>query len=232
MKVAVLNYSGNVGKTTIAKHLLLPRMGVCEWVPVESINSGGDDLLNYRGREFKEVLQQVMTMENAVVDIGSSNIEQVFDQLRKLEDAHEDFDYFVIPTVAAEKQQADTLKIVMDMLSMDVDSSRIKLVFNQVPDDAHFQRTFGRLVAELRSMDVDASHAAVIHDSDLFTMIEPGQSIAQLVCADRNIKAEIAAEIDPAKKKELAAELIASRLAKGVQREMDAVFSALFPDYK
>lgn len=26
MKVAVINFSGNVGKTTIARHLLLPRM--------------------------------------------------------------------------------------------------------------------------------------------------------------------------------------------------------------
>ena len=38
MKVAILNYTGTVGKTTIAAHLLSPRMGDAPIFAVETIN--------------------------------------------------------------------------------------------------------------------------------------------------------------------------------------------------
>ena len=39
MKIAVINFSGNVGKTTIARHLLLPRIDGAELFSVESLNA-------------------------------------------------------------------------------------------------------------------------------------------------------------------------------------------------
>lgn len=39
MKLAVINFSGNVGKTTVARHLLAPRIPGCQVVAVESINA-------------------------------------------------------------------------------------------------------------------------------------------------------------------------------------------------
>ncbi len=39
MKVAVINFSGNVGKTTIAGHLLVPRIDGAELIAVETINA-------------------------------------------------------------------------------------------------------------------------------------------------------------------------------------------------
>ncbi|WP_156516866.1 StbB family protein [Delftia sp. GW456-R20] len=229
MKIAVLNYSGNVGKTTIAKHLLLPRMGNCPWLPVESINEGGDAKINFRGREIKEVLIELMLLDRAVVDIGSSNIEQAFEQLKKQGDAHEDFDYFVIPTVPTDKQQADTLKIVRDMLAMDVDPSKIKIVFNQVPDDLNAERTFGELITTLGKVGVCVSLDATIHETEVFAMLEKDQTIESAICSDRNLKAEILATKDADEKRALGTLLIASRLAKGVQKEMDMVFNSLFP---
>ena len=38
MKIAVVNYTGTVGKTTVATHLLAPRMGNALVIAVESIN--------------------------------------------------------------------------------------------------------------------------------------------------------------------------------------------------
>ena len=40
MKIAVLNYSGNVGKTTVARHLLLPRVLGAQLVSIERYLSG------------------------------------------------------------------------------------------------------------------------------------------------------------------------------------------------
>ena len=82
MKVAVINFSGDVGKTTVARHLLLPRITGAEIIAVES----------------------------AVVDIGASNVEELLALMQRYRGSHEDFDCFVVPTVAALKQQQDTIR--------------------------------------------------------------------------------------------------------------------------
>ncbi len=50
MKIAVMNFSGNVGKSTIAQHLLLPRMADAELITVESINSDDSGQEPMRGK--------------------------------------------------------------------------------------------------------------------------------------------------------------------------------------
>jgi hypothetical protein len=52
MKIAVINFSGNVGKTTVARHLLLPRMAGAEIIAVESINADDGQGQALRGRQL------------------------------------------------------------------------------------------------------------------------------------------------------------------------------------
>lgn len=40
MKIALLNFSGNVGKTTIATSLLMPRLPNTPYLAIETINDG------------------------------------------------------------------------------------------------------------------------------------------------------------------------------------------------
>ena len=65
MKVAVINFSGNVGKTTVAAHLLKPRMRDATIFSVESLNldasADGIAVEKMRGRKFGfDVRQQVV----------------------------------------------------------------------------------------------------------------------------------------------------------------------------
>ena len=79
MKVAVLNFSGNVGKTTVSAHLLKPRMPNASVFSVESINSGADsiglEIEKVRGAEYGDLINSIMTIDSAIVDIGASNVE-------------------------------------------------------------------------------------------------------------------------------------------------------------
>ena len=75
MKVAVINFSGNVGKSTVARHLLAPRLNNAEVIPVESINSDGTDETAIRGKQFGELQEYLQTLDDAVIDIGASNVE-------------------------------------------------------------------------------------------------------------------------------------------------------------
>ena len=77
MKVAVINFSGNVGKTTIARHLLAPRIPDADFIAVESINADEGQERPVRGNQFGELQEYLQTVDNAVVDIGASNVEDL-----------------------------------------------------------------------------------------------------------------------------------------------------------
>jgi hypothetical protein len=77
MKIAVINFSGNVGKTTIANYLLAPRMNA-KLFTVETINydeSFDDSGLRFKGKSFIDLQEELLYHDSAIVDIGSSNVE-------------------------------------------------------------------------------------------------------------------------------------------------------------
>jgi hypothetical protein len=59
MKLAVINFSGNVGKTTIARHLLQPRIPGAEYIAVETLNAGADDAPKLSGSQFGTLQEEV-----------------------------------------------------------------------------------------------------------------------------------------------------------------------------
>ena len=82
MKIAVINFSGNVGKTTVARHLLLPRIQGAELISVESVNADEGKTTALRGGQFAELQEYLQTVSSVVVDIGASNVEELMAQMR------------------------------------------------------------------------------------------------------------------------------------------------------
>jgi len=145
MKIAVMNFSGNVGKSTIARHLLAPRIPGAEVIAIETINSDGTDEDALKGKQFGELQDAMQLMDAAVVDIGASNVEDVVALMRQYRRSHEDFDYFVVPTVPEKKQQRDTISTVNALAELGVPAKRIRLVFNQVEPGDDPARVFSAL---------------------------------------------------------------------------------------
>ena len=73
-KIAVVNFSGNVGKSTLARHLLAPMMGDCAVVSVESINADAASDTLITGSEFGQLTEDMLAREKVIVYVGSSNI--------------------------------------------------------------------------------------------------------------------------------------------------------------
>lgn len=106
MNIALMNFSGNVGKSTIARHLLSPRMNNARIYAVESINSDETDQSDaLRGSQFGALIDAlaVAPEDDAVIDVGASNIEDFISRMRQYRNSHEDFDYIVVPSVARKK---------------------------------------------------------------------------------------------------------------------------------
>ena len=107
MKLAVINFSGNVGKTTVARHLLAPLIAGAEVVSVESMNADDTGAAPARS-PVRRASRVPADRRDVVVDVGASNVEDLLALMRRYHDSHEDFDGFVVPTVPALKQQQDT----------------------------------------------------------------------------------------------------------------------------
>lgn len=229
MKVAVINFSGNVGKTTIARHLLAPRMPRAEIVSVESANADEQEANALRGKDFAHLQQYMLASEDLIVDIGASNVEDLLTLMRKFQGSHEDFDCFVIPTVPDLKQQKDTANTASALVALGVSPANIKIVLNRVQYGDLPDKQFTALLDFLMVKPVATlNQAAHLTENELYQRVKhDGRSISDLASDATDYKALIAGCSDQTEKLAWADKLAVKRLACGVLPELDACYAAL-----
>ena len=229
MKVAVINFSGNVGKTTVARHLLLPRIGGAELIAVESLNADEGQAQALRGRQFGELQEYLQTVDSAVVDIGASNVEELLGLMQRYRSSHEDFDCFVVPTVPPLKQQQDTIATLVELARLGVPASRLKLVFNMTEAGLAVEHSFFLVLAFIAEQPLAvANPACCLSSNEIYARIRgTGSDLAALARDDTDYKALIVKAQGSAEKLTLAQKLATRRLASGVVPELDACFAAL-----
>lgn len=229
MNLAVINFSGNVGKTTIARHLLAPRIPRCEVIAVESINADDAQGKTVRGRQFAELQEFLQTPANVVVDIGASNVEEMLMLMRRYRGSHLDFDGYIVPTVPARKQQQDTAATLAELARIGVPANRVRLVFNQVAEDEPVERVFETLLAYcVASGNVVPRLAACLHYNEVYARVRgTDQSLKALAADATDYKQRIAQADSTNDKVALAQQLATQRLARGILPELDACFDAL-----
>ncbi|CAG1012111.1 hypothetical protein BURK2_04440 [Burkholderiales bacterium] len=229
MKLAVINFSGNVGKTTVSRHLLAPRIPGCQLIAVESINADDGQPVTIRGRQFAQLHEFLQSVDNVVIDIGASNVEELLKLMRRYRDSQEDFDGFIVPTVPARKQQQDTAATLAELARIGVPPTRLRVVFNQVDDDSPIDRAFDTLLAYCASSGVAQPRtAAFISYNEVYALVRgTGQSLAELAADRTDYKGAIAKASSQSDKLALAQRLATQRLARGVIPELDACFAAL-----
>ena len=229
MKVAVINFSGNVGKTTVARHLLAPRIAGARVIAIESINADDGQTDALRGRQFAELQEYLQTVDDVVVDIGASNVEDLLSLMRKYRGSHEDFDYFVIPTVPALKQQQDTVATLAELIRIGIPASKLRVVFNQVEDDAQIPQTFDILLDFIEQHPpAQANTLCRLGANEIYERVKgAGASLGELARDPTDYKGLIAQAPGTAEKVALAQKLATRRLALGVVPELDECFLAL-----
>ena len=229
MKIAVINFSGNVGKSTIARHLLLPRVVGADLISVESLNASESQAQTIRGTQFAHLQEYLQTVDSAVVDIGASNVEQLLELMRQYRGSHEDFDVFVVPTVPALKQQQDTIATLVELSGIGVPAPKVRLLFNMVDDREEPEQSFRPLLSFLATQPIAHSDLACrLSENEIYARLNiTGMDIAELVRDETDYKALIAKAGTSAEKILLAHKLATRRLAHGVLPELDACFAAL-----
>ncbi len=226
MKIAVLNFSGNVGKSTLARHLLSPRMPNAGLIAVETINADSASDNRIRGADFGKLQRDLQLENDAIVDVGASNVEQFMALMRQYHESHEDFDLYLVPTVPVPKQQRDTTECIVELAELGVPAHKIFVVFNLVEPGLDVEATFEPIFNFVDAMHLCmADPQAVIYKNDVFGLIRnSGDSLSDVVNDTTDFKSAIKNATDPAEKLALAEKLSVRRLAVGVNQNLDAVF--------
>lgn len=231
MKIAIINLSGNVGKSTIAKHLLGPRMPEASVFSVESINAdegGADDTVT--GKQFGQLQETILTLDDAIVDIGSSNVEDFVRLMARYHGSHEDFDIYLIPVVGSGKEMRDTIRTIQLLRTMGVEAGKLKVVFNRLEPGEDIEDVFGALFAFADSdKKLKLNPAAAIEFSPIYQRLQgTGTTIDAVVADETDWKAKL--KLAPAgsdDKHEAAAMISRRREAITAKGNLDAVFAAI-----
>jgi hypothetical protein len=227
MKFVVTNFSGNVGKSTISKHILFRLLPACELFSVESINDDDSDKESIRGRRFGELMDWVQVHEHVVVDVGSSNVEDFILRMSQYKGSHQDFDLFIVPTVPSNKQQIDTISTVNALSSMGIPSEKIRIIFNRVDSIADLRKTFNKVFSSYElNPNFTIEPFIAIQENEIYGLLQ-GRSLQEIL----EDPTDFAQKIKEAKSKEEKLEWSkrrgVQRLALGVKEELSHAFSLL-----
>ena len=234
-KVLVISYSGNVGKTTIAKELLAPRMEA----PVLSVGTVGEDASSgasgdgnqFTAAEFGDLYNRVLTLDTAIVDVAGSSIDEFLALMGQFHRAHELFGCCLIPVASGAKPQREALRTIDALTKMSVPSARICVLFNKVDavEGDDFDLIFAQHKAEL---NFSICQRAVIFESDVFEVLRPFElSVAQMA-VDTADYTQMRHEAYAANNDVVASVSlwmsVAQRLAAPMKLQLDQVYKELF----
>ena len=233
MRIAVLNYSGNIGKTTIAAHMLSTRIPGARFFAVESINEAADtlgvDIEKLKGERFGELFRELLLSHAAIVDIGASNVEAFLGQMTRYAGSELEFDLFIVPVTGDTKVQKETVNTILALQAAGVGADRIQVVFNRVESDVveEFPIVFGFHEVN-QGFGLDAR--AAIPDNEVYDLLAERRMTLEAVASDKNdyramLRDPKAKDAD--KRAEWADLHTMKALAVGANSQLDLAFAAV-----
>ena len=201
MKICVLNLSGNVGKSTLAVHLLAAYSPGARILSVESVNASaandmaGLDVEELGASRFKEIFRELMQSEEIIVDVGASNVAAFMTEMKRFKSAVGEFDWVLVPTVPAVKQQLDTIATIDWLHDLGLDARKVRVVFNQYASDTQdpveivYSQVLGYAAADGKGKAVYEPHAVVDHNEAYELAKDCGQVVRELAGSTTDWKA-------------------------------------------
>lgn len=135
-KIAVINLSGNVGKTTLATNWLKAYRPEAQYISIELHNASVANEIEsvkaeeFASSEFRDIFRRLMSLDDVIIDVGASNVVEFMNQLSRYKSSVGELDLIIVPTVPAEKQQTDTISTIEWLSKLGFPAEKIRVVFN------------------------------------------------------------------------------------------------------
>lgn len=233
MKVAVLNFSGNVGKTTVSAHLLKPRMPNASVFSVESINSGADsiglEIEKVRGAEYGDLINSIMTIESAIVDIGASNVESFLKKMNQYNGSHEEFDFFLVPVTKENKVLQDTINTLEYLRTIGVSKEKVKIIFNKIDTDDNIEHDFAPIFGYVKhTKSCTANIKSAIKANEVYELLKKvNKSMGDINSDTTDYRAKLKT-VSSEEKNQCLDMIAVKRLAVSANENLDTVYASIF----
>lgn len=228
IKLAIVNNSGNVGKSTIGKALLKPRLAGSEIIKVETINSDGTNDEKLSAKEFDEIIKRIDDVDCTIIDVGSSNIEQFLVQMNEYQGSHDLIDYFIVPVVKETKQQEDSIQTIQNLMAMGVEKDRFKVVFNQADKDTQIEKQYSIFLADKTCKQIVGKTPVVVYHNNIFNILtKMGMKYDDIYNDERDFRTLIRAAGTKEEREELSNLRTAKMLMNGFHSDLDLAFGNL-----
>ncbi|MCF6451293.1 transcriptional regulator [Vibrio sp. MMG022] len=227
LNIAVINNSGNVGKSTICDILLKPRLEGAQVVKVETINSDGTNDEKISAEQFEDVLNKMDEHDCSIIDVGSSNIENFLLKMQEFKSSHEDIDYFVVPVTPSNKQQVDSATTIQNLMTLGIEPERVKVVFNMANKKLAVSKEYAEFLGGIPS-GISLSEYPVVFESTVFDLLAKiDRPFLDVLNDKRDYRSLIRQSESKEERSILSFERSAHRLVNGFNDELDQAFSAL-----
>lgn len=235
MKVVTINYTGTVGKTTLAANFLSPRMSGAPIYAVESINETAEtlglDVEKLRGNKFRELFKKLMLEDHAIIDVGASNVEDFMANLEGFDEAHEEIDFYMVPVTSGTKEQKETMTLISSLSAIGVPPEKIRVIFNRVERDvrAEFPIIFAYYDT---SKSFWINERCAVFETELFDALSVNRTSMQALMEDETDYKQLLKnkEASPEDRNRWSDMYGLRALCRGVNRKLDAVFAELFAE--
>lgn len=228
LKLAVLNNSGNVGKSTLCQTLLKPRLEDSVIIRVETINTDGSTESKLSAKEYDEVIKRIDDVDCTIIDIGSSNIEQFLVQMNEFKGSHDLIDYFIIPVTVQDKQQRDSIATIHTLLDMGIEDSRLKVAFNFAEKDLDIDRQYSIFLSDKTCKKIAGKNPAIVYNNNIFSLLHKSSlKYDDVYNDDRDFRALIRQAASAEERQELSNVRAVKMLMNGFNSDLDIAFSNL-----
>jgi hypothetical protein len=227
--VIVINKAGNVGKSTVSKHLIAPMLGA-DWIQVETFNdSGKGATVKVAGRKFEYVAQAVVGAGVGLcIDIGSSNYQAVMKELQEIDGIAARIDYWVIPCKENAGTMNDALSTVADLIDkLGVDPSRIVVLPNEIEAPEEGLDSFEKVRLAAKKYSFHFCNTAIPQNPKFDVFNADERSVIDIAADETDFDAAIAAEGDVQERRRLAQKSILRCRARNLAETLKRVWAAL-----
>lgn len=242
-RIAVINSSGNTGKSLVSNYMLRPNMDLQRHYVIGNLSMYSktySDEIVLSGKNFDEALKALSNIESAIVDIAADNTEYVIDTMKHNSNSHKVFDYFLVPIVEGLKELEDSLNTIKALLKLGVLPNSIKVTFSNTKSTENIDDKFEYLLPHLDELKISYdTNAAIEHNIFYRRLSELDISLSEILSIPidekKNRKEYLRTKKDPERTEEEYAELQALvdlittwRCAQSAVRNLDDVYHLLF----
>jgi hypothetical protein len=204
---------------------------------VETLNdtaaTDGVDVEAFKGKKFKELQEEIFLLDDAIVDVGASNVEDFINLMTQYHDSHKQFDYFILPTVKEKKQTIDTINTIQALSNIGIPKQKIRVIMNKVELDDEVREEFRTLFGlEATGKNFVINENSVIYNNEAFDQCKDlGVPLTDIVADQTDYRAK-AKDAKNAGNENEATRCVSLCLLKMVattaDNNLDQVFKTLF----